>query len=66
MDEQLLSRSVSERMFTRQAAVVEKLIANPVTPIRIIERHLSNLNIRWTTLQEKHDMYVVEFLSDPV
>ena len=66
MDEYLFALSVSERMFAREAAVVEGLLANSATSIRIIERHLSDLNIRWTALQEKHDQYVIKSDFDPV
>ena len=66
MNEQLLERSVAERMFARQATFVEKLIATPASSTRTVERNLSSLSLRWTTLQEKHDAYVIELVSDSV
>ena len=60
MSELLLARSVSERMFSRQSTMMEKLIANPTTSLRILERHLSKFDNLWASLQEKHDMYVIE------
>ena len=52
MNEQLLERSVAERMFARQATFVEKLIAT-ASSTRTVERNLLSLSLRWTTLQEK-------------
>ena len=66
MEEQLLLRSVSERMFAQQAAIVERLITNPLTPVRIIERHFFDLNTRWIMLQEKHEslnLYLIQSKS---
>ena len=66
MNTKLLERSVSERMFARQSMTVEKLLANASTSARVIERHLAALTTKWNVLQEKHDSYVVEFVTDTV
>ena len=66
MNDRLLARTVSERMFAHECSVIKKLISVSSTPSRVFERHLSDLNCRWTSLQEKHFEYVAEFVSDPV
>ena len=66
MTDQLLARTISERMFTRQLHIIEKLLENPATSMRIIERQLTMLSTRWTALQESHDMYVIQCVSDPI
>ena len=66
MNEQLLARSISERMFTRQIHAIDNLLANSTSTVRIIERQLSTLCTRWTNLQESHDAYVVQFVSDSI
>ena len=53
-------------MFSRQSTMMEKLIANPTTSLRILERHLSKFDNLWASLQEKHDMYVIECVTDDV
>ena len=65
MDKTLLARSISERIFARHSAMLEKLIANSNTSTHILERHLLTLDNLWTALQEKHDTYVLEFVTDP-
>ena len=64
MDARLIERSAAERMFTRQCRTAQMLLADSNTSIRIIERHLAELTTRWTVLQEKHDLYVAEFIHD--
>ena len=66
MNDRLLARTVSERMFAHECSVINKLISVSSTPSCVFERHLSDLNCRWTSLQEKHFEYVAEFVSDPV
>ena len=66
MTAELLARTVSERMFTRQLHAVEKLLKNPDASTRIVERQLTTLCMRWTSLQETHDEYVIQFVSDPI
>ena len=65
MKKQVLARSVAERMFSREAATLEKLTQTETTSTHIIKHHFSELNKRWTTLQEKHDEYVIECVTDP-
>ena len=65
MKKQVLARSVAERMFSREAATLEKLIQTRTTSTHIIKHHFSELNKRWTTLQEKHDEFVIECVTDP-
>ena len=66
MNEQLLARTVAERMFTRQLHIIENLLENSVLPLRVIERQLATLCTRWTDLQESHDAYVIQFISDSI
>ena len=66
MNDRILARTVCERMFAHECSVIHKLISVSSTPSRVLERHLSDLNCRWTSLQEKHFAYVAEFVSDPV
>ena len=66
MNDQLLERSVAERMFALQSTFVDKLISTPATSTRTVERNLSSLSILWTTLQEKHDAYVIDVVRDSV
>ena len=65
MDEYQFALSVAERMFSREATTVEKLIANSTTSKNIVECHLSDLNIRWTALQEKHGQ-MIKYVSDRI
>lgn len=48
MNEKLLARSVSERMFARKCRIVEKLLAHSSASIRIVERVLAELATRLT------------------
>ena len=66
MNNQLLARNVCERMFARECSITEKLLSSSDTAAQMFERHLSELNIRWSALQEKHDAYVIEFVTDSV
>jgi hypothetical protein len=64
MNKKLLARSVSERMFARQCGIIEKLLAHSSASLRIVERALSELCTKWSTLQERHDAYACEFVGD--
>ena len=64
MDANLIGRSVAERMFVRESTVLDGLLNITSTPVRVIERHLAELAARWITLQEKHDSYVCEFVTE--
>ena len=66
MNEHLIARSVSERMFSRQFATVEKLLVNSSSSVSMIERHRAVLSARWTVLQEKHDTYVIQNINDSI
>ena len=66
MNEQLLARSISERMFTRQVHAVDDLLDDSDSSVRIIERQLATLYTRWTALQESHDSFVIQFVSDSI
>ena len=59
MNAELIARSVSERMFSRQCGIVDKLLGHKSASSRIIELASAELTARWTMLQEKHDKYVV-------
>ena len=64
MDSNLVGRSVAERMFTRESTILNGLLNKLSTPAPVIQRHLVELSARWITLQEKHDLYVCEFVTD--
>ena len=64
MDAKLIEKTAAEKMFARQCRTTEMLLANSNTSTRIIERHLAELTTRWSVLQEKHDLYVAEFVHD--
>ena len=61
--DRLSERLVSERMFSRNLCILESLL-HADSNVRIIERHLSEINDCWKTLQKAHDIYVVENFTD--
>lgn len=65
MHDLLAKRTVSERMFTRHCGIIESLLSDESSSVRIIERNLNELTIRWNAIQEAHDLYIIScFTSD--
>ena len=64
MTDKLLARTVSERMFEVQCGIVDNLLSNPAVSVRIIERHLAELSVRWSTLQEKYFICALDGVTD--
>ena len=42
---------------------MEKLFQNPDATARTIARHLAELTMQWTVLQERHYAYVIELVT---
>ena len=52
--------------FLRQLHVCENILGSHSKSLRIIDRQLTTLSARWTALQESHDAYVIQCVSDPI